>query len=78
MGVYPSAAMFNHDCAPNAAQRFDAFGCVRVETTRRVRKGEELTIPYVDVMLGREERRGKLRKNFAFECACARCEREAG
>ena len=78
VGVYPSAAMFNHDCAPNAAQRFDAFGCVRVETTRRVRKGEELTIPYVDVMLGREERRGKLRKNFAFECACARCEREAG
>ena len=73
IGVFPSAARFNHSCDPNAHQSFDSFGCVTVDTVRRVEKGEELTIPYVDTRLPREERRAKLRKNFAFDCACARC-----
>jgi len=70
---YASAARFNHSCAPNAHQSFDAHGCVTVDTVRRVKKGEELTIPYVDTRLSGQERRAKLRKNFAFECACVRC-----
>lgn len=76
IGVFPSAARFNHSCSPNAHQSFDEHGCVTVDTVRLVRKGEELTIPYVDTRLPREERRAKLRKNFAFECACARCVEE--
>lgn len=48
-----------------------------MDTVREVSEGEELTIPYVDAGLPREERRAKLRKNFAFECACARCVAEA-
>ena len=42
-----------------------------------VSKDEELTIPYVDTRLGRSERRERLRKNFAFDCACERCAAEA-
>jgi SET and MYND domain-containing protein len=42
-----------------------------------VSKDEELTIPYVDTRLGRRERRERLRKNFAFDCACERCAAEA-
>lgn len=47
-----------------------------MDTVREVQEGEELTIPYVDVRLPREERREKLRKNFAFDCACRRCVEE--
>ena len=39
LGVFPSASRFNHSCEPNCAQRFDAFACVVVETTRHVRQG---------------------------------------
>ena len=77
VGVFPSASYTNHSCAPNCAQRFDGHGCIVVETARDVRVGEELTIPYVDVRLGRRERRERLRKNFAFDCACERCAAEA-
>ena len=76
VGVYPSAAGFNHSCEPNAAQRFDRHACVVVETTREVRRGEELTIPYVDERLDAAARNERLWKNFAFECDCARCARE--
>ena len=73
IGVYPSAARFNHSCEPNCAQRFDAFACVVVDTTRAVAKGEELTSPYVDVTLDVVNRNARLERNFAFRCDCARC-----
>ena len=76
LGVFPSASRFNHSCEPNCAQSFDAFACVVVETTRAVVKGEELTIPYVDVALDAAARNQRLERNFAFQCACARCRRE--
>jgi SET and MYND domain-containing protein len=76
LGVYPSAAGFNHSCDPNCAQRFDAFGCVVIETEKAIRKGDELTIPYVDVRLSVDARNDRLVKNFAFTCACDRCARE--
>jgi SET and MYND domain-containing protein len=76
LGVFPSASRFNHSCEPNCAQRFDAFACVVVETTRHVRQGEELTIPYVDVALNLEKRNERLERAFAFRCDCARCARE--
>ena len=77
IGVFPSASWTNHSCAPNCRQSFDSHGCIVVETARAVSKDEELTIPYVDTRLGRSERRERLRKNFAFDCACERCAAEA-
>lgn len=76
VGVFPSAARFNHSCEANAEQRFDKHGCIVVETRRAVPRGEELTIPYVDERLGWRERNERLRKNFAFTCECAKCKRE--
>lgn len=76
VGVYPSASRFNHSCAPNCAQRFDSFACVVVETTRAIKKGEELTIPYVDVSLDGATRNARLERAFFFRCDCARCAEE--
>jgi SET and MYND domain-containing protein len=78
VGVFPSCSRFNHSCEPNCAQRFDAFACVVVETTRAIKKGEELTIPYVDVSLDCATRNARLQKAFAFRCDCARCVLERG
>jgi len=78
VGVFPSCSRFNHSCEPNCAQRFDAFACVVVETTRFIAKGEELTIPYVDVSLDCATRNARLQKAFAFRCDCARCVLERG
>lgn len=76
LGIYPSAAMFNHSCNPNARVSFDSHGCVSVHATRDVKKGEEFTITYVDTRLAGAERRQKLLKTYAFHCSCTRCERE--
>ena len=76
VGVYPSASRFNHSCEPNCAQRFDSFACVVVETTRAIKKGEELTIPYVDVSLDCATRNARLERAFFFRCDCARCAEE--
>jgi SET and MYND domain-containing protein len=78
VGVFPSCSRLNHSCEPNCAQRFDAFACVVVETTRAIKKGEELTIPYVDVSLDCATRNARLQKAFAFRCDCARCVLERG
>jgi hypothetical protein len=72
IGVYPSAARINHSCAPNCHHSSDAHGCLVVDTVRDIRKGEEVTIPYVDLRLPREKRRAKLRE-LGFDCNCARC-----
>ena len=39
VGVFPSAARFNHSCEANAEQRFDKHGCIVVETRRAVPRG---------------------------------------
>ena len=78
VGLYPSAALLNHSCEPSCAVRFDlaAGAALEVRTTREVDEGEELTIAYIDISRPLAERREKLRKEYAFLCACQRCSRE--
>ena len=35
--------------------------------------GEELTISYVDVRVGRAQRRAALKLNYGFDCGCSKC-----
>ena len=69
----------NSDCDPNVAPRKedadDDGRCVLV-ATRDVREGEELTMCYVDESADVAARRAEL-WDYGFECACARCVREA-
>lgn len=44
--------------------------------TRDVKTGDEVTVSYVDVELGVEERRRELREVWFFECFCERCKVE--
>jgi len=69
--LFPRASLFNHSCDPNAV--VDAsphFGAVRA--IRMIKKGEEVTVAYLDVFLSRAERQDKFDKR-GFYCACSKC-----
>lgn len=67
----------NHSCAPNAAAEGDPSGEARLVAARRIAKGEEVTISYVEEKgVGLEERRAALGA-YGFECGCDRCAAEA-
>ena len=78
-GFFALQSCLNSDCDPNVAPRKedtdDDGRCVLV-ATRDVREGEELTMCYVDESADVAARRAELR-DYGFECACARCAREA-
>ena len=87
-GVWPSASYFNHSCEPNLVRGREGRGWV-FRTGNRVEKGEQLYISYVNGgsgeltsgsggVIGREERRGLLRRTWGFECACGKCRGEEG
>lgn len=66
IGLYPLAALANHDCNPNCCQVFSGskleYRCVR-----SVAKGEEVTISYVDPCSLRSERRAILLDDYCFD-----------
>eukprot|EP00746_Dinoflagellata_sp_MGD_P055565 gnl/MRDRNA2_/MRDRNA2_241624_c0_seq1.p1 gnl/MRDRNA2_/MRDRNA2_241624_c0~~gnl/MRDRNA2_/MRDRNA2_241624_c0_seq1.p1 ORF type:complete len:356 (+),score=55.88 gnl/MRDRNA2_/MRDRNA2_241624_c0_seq1:147-1070(+) len=80
LGLYPSAAMLNHSCAPNCLWFVDTGGVLVVETTQIVKKGQELTIPYLPVSrsidTAASDRRSRLKDVFGFTCMCQRCTAE--
>lgn len=72
--VAPGAARVNHSCVPNAAWAWNgAVGRITVQAIREVGAGEEVTVAYVDTVLGGEERRRRLREGYGFECGCEAC-----
>eukprot|EP00727_Mastigamoeba_balamuthi_P001072 m51a1_g10962 putative set and mynd domain-containing protein 3 (291) ;mRNA; f:221237-222840 len=50
VGLYPSAALINHSCAPNCCTVFEGSE-VFVRCVAPIRAGEELTVAYVDLVL---------------------------
>jgi SET and MYND domain-containing protein len=47
-GYYPTAALLNHSCVPNAVVHFNK-GRIEVRAMRRIFKGEELFISYTEL-----------------------------
>ena len=75
-GIYLHQSIFNHSCKPNCVKFLPPSegGCSEVWATRRIRKGEPLTISYlVPAEQSYDHRRNQLLKQFLFECKCARC-----
>ena len=76
VGVYlGGVTMLNHSCEPNCALRH-RVPALTVTTTRRVRKGESLTISYIDLIAHstRDARRVRLRAQYGFDCFCSACD----
>ena len=79
---YSRICKINHSCDPNVkvTYRLQYPGCGRliavVQSTRPIRRGEELFHSYIDVNDDVEMRRAAL-KDYGFQCSCLRCEAES-
>jgi hypothetical protein len=74
VATIPSAAFFNHSCAPNIA-RVNIGTCVAFLAVEDVPEGAALCISYVDVTMDAKDRRRELEQNYKFVCGCERCMR---
>jgi hypothetical protein len=66
----------NHDCTPNAHAVVDSDGSVVIRAIRDLKRGDEVTISYVDIREPYQERRKTLQSHYGFECVCQRCTTE--
>lgn len=76
---YPLQSCMNHSCCPSAKafkREEDRDGQAAILACRSIKKGEEVTISYIDEDLELEERRALL-ADYGFNCECSRCIEEA-
>jgi len=79
-GVYPRFAMVNHSCAGNAILNFTPDDALQLVAARRIGKGEEVTVNYLDAYIYRgelaflrEQRQAALKSRWGFTCTCEVC-----
>ena len=71
--VFPNAARFNHSCVPNACFTWnEGIEGETIHTMREVKKGEEITLCYVDMEHDKRTRAWEL-KHYGFVCGCEAC-----
>lgn len=84
-GLYPNAALFNHDCLPNAC-RFDYVdncGTMDLNTDITIRlihdvpQDREICLSYFPVNEKYASRQKRLVEDYGFDCKCDRCQVEA-
>lgn len=72
-GLYYEAAMFSHDCLPNARHLFRDDKKLIMFATRDIKKGEIISISYAQPLKNTVQRRKMLWDHKCFHCLCARC-----
>ena len=72
-GIFPWVTRINHSCLANTQQAWNpALHQETVYATRKIEKGEEITIGY-SIGGTSQERRQNLKEHFAFDCTCSVC-----
>jgi hypothetical protein len=55
--MYPETARMNYDCRPNVMYYYDPKTLIHVtQASRTILPGEEITIPYINILQPREDR----------------------
>jgi hypothetical protein len=79
-GFYDKFSFVNHSCGGNCAVNFTAGDGLQLVAARRILKGEEITVNYLDpyILRGelgflRAQRQATLRRCWGFRCACEVC-----
>ncbi|KAL3682027.1 hypothetical protein R1sor_000049 [Riccia sorocarpa] len=78
-GFFALQSCVNHSCRPNAKafkRDEDKDGAAVLLATKSIRKGEEITISYIDENGSLEERQAML-ADYGFTCSCPRCVEES-
>ncbi|KAG8898268.1 hypothetical protein FRC01_010972, partial [Tulasnella sp. 417] len=85
-GLYLVSSYMSHSCDPSVRPTFPSgTNELHLVATKDLKKGDELTIPYVkldaaedeDVITARRNRRQALARGWRFACNCERCIKEA-
>ena len=63
----------SHSCHANMEPVTSPAHTIALRAKRPIRRGEELTIFYTDLLDSRHTRRAKIRAEWKFWCACVRC-----
>ena len=71
--LYPVGALQNHCCVPNTSHHFNHEQLLFTRAAVPVKKGEELTMTYTDLMWDTSLRRQYLKMSKHFDCTCNRC-----
>ncbi|OSS53014.1 hypothetical protein B5807_02811 [Epicoccum nigrum] len=73
IGLFPKIARINHSCRPNTSYYWSkALNKRVVYASRAIRRGEELSVSYIGLLSGREERQKRLDR-YGFTCTCEAC-----
>ncbi|TCD70436.1 hypothetical protein EIP91_003517 [Steccherinum ochraceum] len=81
-GFYPVSAYLRHSCSPTARPSFSTGTSeLHLVASTPIKKGDELTVSYVDTAQhpdesaddARRRRRQELARGWRFKCECARC-----
>lgn len=72
--MYLAASILDHSCQPNAVATFDGR-TLNIRTLVDIPQinWDSIFISYIDLMDDTETRRGSLKKNYYFLCACCKC-----
>lgn len=72
-GLYPLAAMMNHECVPNTRHGYDERQRMTVRAAVDIPAGVEVTTTYTSLLWGSPARRHHLAITKHFLCSCPRC-----
>jgi hypothetical protein len=70
----PTIAGLNHACDCNAVVSFDGPS-IFVRSLRKIKRGEEITISYIDTTNPFAMRQAQLKQRYFFTCACDLCKK---
>lgn len=71
-GMFPGLSMLNHSCAPSCCY-VSRGATMEVRAVEHIRKGQELTVQYINLLEPRAVRARQLAETKFFTCACTRC-----
>lgn len=72
-GLYPLAAVMNHDCVPNIRYAYEDNSIMAVRASKLIRKGEQIFNSYTKFLWATLQRRVHLAYSKNFLCKCERC-----
>ncbi|KAG0646390.1 N-lysine methyltransferase SMYD2 [Hyphodiscus hymeniophilus] len=76
--LYPETAKMNHACRPSAMYYYDPKTLIHAtQASRTIHPGEEITIPYINILQPREDRQHFLSTSWGFTCTCSLCSSSA-
>ena len=74
LGIYHISSFFEHKCSPNCIKTWDSASHeILIRASIPIKKGDHLSISYVDPMWGTADRINFLEMTKFFTCKCERC-----